>query len=120
MNKPVSFEIVKLLKSKKFDVEDRNKYQMYGTQNIPQLEFYNEIRWNIYKDYYLAPTISEVIMWLYEKYGIWITVERVLNGNYFSWISSTSKESFCNDELYKSQTTAYEEAIKYCLETIIK
>lgn len=74
MNKEVNPELAKLLKAKGFDVEQGKRYSMsmYGSQEIPQLERYNEVKWNLYDDYYLAPTIAEVIMWLYEKHSVWI------------------------------------------------
>jgi hypothetical protein len=111
MNTPVSFEIAKLLKEKGFDVKNRTQYQMYGTQNIPQLEPYNDTKWNIYKDYYSAPTIADVAMWLYEKHGIWISVDLIDDSTIF-------RHSFSNID-FKSPTEAYEAAIDYTLNNLI-
>ena len=50
MNKEVNFEIAKLLKEK-------------GFRLLPD-----------FKSSY--PTIAEVVMWLYEKHGVWISVQK--------------------------------------------
>ena len=83
MNTPVSFEIAKLLKEKEF--------------NIPQLYFYidGDISWKVdntrcrnqIEGEYAAPTIVEVVMWLYEKHGIWIeiTMGKDHTGVWFDW-----------------------------------
>ena len=70
MNTPVSFEIAKLLKEKGF--------------NIPQLYFYidGDISWKVdntrcrnqIEGEYAAPTIVEVVYWIYSKYDIWISL----------------------------------------------
>jgi hypothetical protein len=82
MNTPVSFELAKLLKEKEY--KDKN---MLGTVRLSEPEYYdpNGIIHNIKdifeeKDYKIedcfnAPTIAEVVMWLYEKHWIWIGVE---------------------------------------------
>ena len=53
MNQQVKFEIAKLLKEKGFD------FPRKASQNDYQGEY---------------PTIAEVVMWLYEKHGIWIWI----------------------------------------------
>lgn len=129
----ISFEIAKLLKEKGFDVKNRTQYQMYGTQNIPQLEPYNDTRWNIYKDYYLAPTIAEVVMWLYKKHGLWIYSlpiddnmklwqARIIKGEPFNKLSNTLKIISHGKISYRSMyspTEAYEAAIEYTLNNLI-
>ena len=70
-----------------------------------------------------APTIAEVVMWVYEKHGIWINVERHEPKSLFNWViiyqdDVAVKESRGNG--YKSPTEAYEAAIEYCLTNLIK
>ena len=121
---PVNPELAKLLKEKGFDVKDRTKYEMYGGQVIPQLEPYNDTKWNIYKDYHLAPIIAEVVMWLYEKHGIWISVQHRINGEDYvefeSNIRGKFKHSLNLHNNFNSPTEAYEAAIEYTLKNLIK
>lgn len=100
MNKEVKFEIIKLLKEKSFDFPKK------ASQNDYQGE---------------PPTIAEVVMWLYEKHGVWIYVQRdwdvgkclgfegIIDGN----------DGIINTKTFNSPTEAYEDAIKYTLENII-
>lgn len=107
MNTPVSFPIAKLLKEKRFD-----EYCMF-----------------IY-----APTIAEVVMWLYEKHGIWVYTECDCYGQeWYSKISVASKQNWENldkrhkivsafrkfNSEHKSPTEAYEAAIEYTLNNLI-
>lgn len=69
----------------------------------------------------LAPTIAEVVMWLYEKYGIWISVTKDWDVGKclgFESIIDTN-DGIINTETYNSPTEAYEAAIKYVLENLI-
>ncbi len=75
---------------------------------------------NGYLDIYSAPTISDVVMWLYEKHGIWIYPFRHDFNNEFYWhIDTPDEDEFTSDMNFNSPTEAYEAAIKYCLEKII-
>jgi hypothetical protein len=72
MNTPVEFSIAKLLKEKGFNKSVRLCYDGHGSSPLP----FNGGN-DLYKndlEYESAPTIAEVVMWLYEKYGIWIYV----------------------------------------------
>lgn len=72
MNIPVSFELSKLLKEKGFD-DVCQKWYSTGGGIYFQDEFENNRGFTpTYKCE--APTIAEVVMWLYEKHGIWIVV----------------------------------------------
>lgn len=123
MTTPVNPRLSKLLKEKGFDVEDRTKYQMYGSQVVPQLEPYDDIKWDIYKDYCLAPTIGDVVMWVYEKHGIWIKVEcpeNSVNNDWVSYIHKVGKyECLYASHIVNSPTKAYEAAIEYVLKNLI-
>jgi hypothetical protein len=123
MDTPINFELAKLLKEKGF--------------NIPQLYFYidGDISWKVdntrcrnqIEGEYAAPTISEVVMWLYEKHGIWISVIDK-NTDQTEWEFQTSKKGiglvFSSGQyppkFYNSPTEAYEAAIEYCLTNLIK
>lgn len=73
---------------------------------------------------YQAPTIAEVVMWLYEKHGIWIQVF-ILNKT-FAWKLQDVNTLVITclysqqDKGYKSPTEGYEAAIIHVLNTIIK
>lgn len=67
----------------------------------------------------VSPTIADVVMWLYEKYGIWISVdpENDINNTWFHTIShGTSTTIFGN---YRSPTEAYEAGIEDVLINMI-
>ena len=137
MNKEVNFEIAKLLKEKGFDKSTLCFYtkpnsKMFG---IDEHGRYYQIRnkakslWitgnaatlNI-DNVYFAPTIAEVVMWLYEKHGIWISVTKDWDVGKclgFESIIDTN-DGFINTETYNSPTEAYEAAITYCLENLIQ
>ena len=116
MNTPVSFEIAKVLKEKGF--------------NIPQLYFYidGDISWKVdntrcrnqIEGEYAAPTITEVVMWLYEKHGIWITVTSISQE---SWQCHMCRKGDslgkCYLEDFYTPTEAYESAIEYTLKNLI-
>ena len=104
MNTPVNPELAKLLAEKKIRIKCLSVLS------------YEEA-------YYLHPTIAEVVMELYEKFGIWIWVEQFDTSNEFEWVCRYENEGDCKDYdeiLYKSPKEAYEAAIKYCLTDIIK
>lgn len=74
-----------------------------------------------------APTIAEVVMWLYEKHGIWIRVTPFPysdNITHWRWEHMPTKYAIRNagwkkEEDYKSPTEAYERAIEYVLTRLI-
>ena len=140
MNTPVSFEMAKLLKEKGFDEQNLTIYQdgevLLLRSTISNSQFMTSRN-------YTAPTIAEVVMWLYQKYGIWTEVKRIVLGSDewgFGYIISylpkefeTAKrrsihlveiESFregvgsYTGAWYK-QTEAYEAAIEYTLTKLI-
>lgn len=130
MNTPVKFEIAKLLKEKGFDrvYSNSNFYTEGYPDNYPLNLFItkNDYTKEQYKMHYVAPTIAEVVMWLYDKYGIWIgvqptsIVEKFQFRTYWNnkgvmnqhWNNSMSKE-------FNSPTEAYETAIEYTLNKLI-
>ena len=70
-----------------------------------------------------APTISEVVMWLYEEHGIWTVVNVNIMGSwYFEHFDLKKKrnaEFKPTDTHYNSPTEAYEAAIEYTLNNLI-
>jgi|APGre2960657404_1045060.scaffolds.fasta_scaffold167526_2 hypothetical protein len=131
MNTPVSFELAKLLKEKEY--KDKN---MLGTVRLSEPEFYdpNGIIHNIKdifeeKDYKIedcfnAPTIAEVVMWLYEKHEIWIGVICDVGNDLlftFKIYSTKIGEERCivNGNMYESPTEDYEAAIEYTLKNLL-
>lgn len=125
MNTPVSFELAKLLKEKEY--KDKN---MLGTVRLSEPEYYdhNGIIHNIKdifeeKDYKIedcfnAPTISDVVMWLYEKHEIWIGVEASDDFTMFCFRVRKKEVSRLSFD-YNSPTEAYEAAIEYTLNNLI-
>ena len=99
MNTPVSFEIAKLLKEKGYPFE---------FITVGELK---EVPLNI-------PTIAEVVMWLYEKHGIWISVDPENDTDtWFFTISYNNSETIFGN--YSTPTEVYEAGIEYCLTNLI-
>jgi len=119
MNTTVTFEIAKLLKEKGFDNESCDYYNIDG-----ELRYDSEfpsLQCTKYFDYYDAPTIAEVVMWIYEKHGIWISVVMLYPKRYEYDIQKTDSTT----QLAKSHpqldtpTEACNEAILYTLNNLI-
>ena len=140
MNKEVNFEIAKLLQEKGFDEPCSHAYKEVESpvlyihrdkkyNNSFKKEWQDSVRKNSHMDNavikrYSAPTISEVVMWLYEKHGIWIVVQLDLVGRWY-YDTYTIQDNIPNHnttkkvERFNSPTEAYEAAIKYVLEKLI-
>ena len=125
MDTIVSFKLAKLLKEERFNEPIKQRYfiaENIDSDRFPFLQkecaLYN---WNNYDDfstsYYSAPTIAEVVMWLYEKHGIWIEVSReYANGKYiYQYFVDKNNQEFG----FNSPTEAYEAAIEYTLKNLI-
>ena len=158
MNTPVSFEIAKLLKEKGFNNECSFFYSvMEGeegkllpvTSSLEHIveyskkghKFFDEstdrtlIHQTLKNDYakgtVTAPTIAEVVMWAFEKHGIWISVftmdKWLPNGNdreqLFDYGIKQMKLGLINIpkkfEEFNSPTEAYAAAIEYTLNNLI-
>ena len=139
----ISFNLAKLLKEQEFDkycnsgyTETGDKYLHQGGQELVcNGQSYYEGRSYIGGKFYCAaPTIAEVIMWLYEKHNIWIEISLTDNSRhlYFDYTITTSNNRDYNDEecfdsakriydkdKHGSPTKAYEAAIEYCLTKLI-
>lgn len=123
MNTPITFPIAKLLKEKGFDKV--MKYH-YPNLSIEKQEIYLPTNWNKFtymsgnSEYYSAPTIAEVIMWLYEKHGIWIWVNPYKdhaadNNEPYKAQMNVFKNGITVSKEYRTPTEAYSKAIEYVL-----
>jgi len=120
MNTPVKFETSKLLKEKGYNEQTIDIYQdgeiLRLKSTISNKEFMTSRN-------YSAPTIAEVVMWLYEKYKIWIQVF-ILNKT-FAWKVQDVNTLVITclyaqqDKGYNSPTEAYEAAIEFTLKNLI-
>lgn len=68
-----------------------------------------------YFETFSAPTVAEVVMWLYEKHGIWISVNPMWN--YVVYKNDGYKTTYSN--FGNSPTEAYLAAIEYTLKNLI-
>lgn len=131
MNTPVSFEIAKLLKEKGFNLYCTWSYwKTELTSETPgyALEDGTTSQENYYDfERYYAPTIAEVVMWLYEKYEIWLRVTPIPYSDnithwrweYMSTNYATRNSGWKKVKDHMSPTEAYSEAIKYCLTKLL-
>lgn len=106
MNTRVNIEIAKLLDNKKYP------YVFTTVGNVGRVPL------NI-------PTIAEVVMWLYEKHGIWIITSFELNiethKKEWFWVAVKNGEEIAYQyHDFNSPTEAYESAITYTLENLVK
>ena len=133
MNTPVSFELAKLLKEKGFDEYCKLCVEEGDERPLP-FNAGNILHKNSLHPYYSTPTIAEVVMWLYEKHGIWIGVDCDCYGIlWYANLSVASEKNWDNIHLrheiisaskkfpneHNSPTEAYEAAILYTLNNLI-
>lgn len=126
MNTPISFPIAELLKKEGFnrsgylqDVWLGNKYEWVGkgknkkSISIPVFGLGSSS---------ILPTIADVIMWLYEKYGIWIYTVKDYDMPKFNYAIQRphiySVLSHLHND-FSSPKEAYETAIEYTLKNLI-
>jgi hypothetical protein len=149
MNTPVSFEIAKLLKEKGFDMPTQRYYEhaLTSKKDLETNNYTGSFGWEkgetnlqygffrnnggmadlTNENWYMcsAPIIAEVVMWLYEKHGIWINPQPfVKRDGFVVWLFDIFKDNFIIEQLQPSKgvTTpieAYEAAIKYTLKKLI-
>lgn len=116
MNKPVNFELAKLLKEKEYNKPSNYYYNENGYlfRHITFTE--KEHDWTI-----SAPTIANVVMWLYEKHEYWCysyTNGKIWHPCIQHKFGDIAVLSGKIGE-FNSPTEAYEAAIKYVLEKLI-
>ena len=121
MNTPVNFELAKLLSKKGYNEPTLDAYVYRGIEH--QDSSYKGI---LTKNKLIcdisAPTIADVVMWLYEKHGIWIYTVRdydipkfnyaIQQPNVYSVLTHTHND-------FNSPTEAYENAIEYTLKNLM-
>lgn len=133
MNTPVSFQLAKLLKEKSFNLPCIQQYTYNGdviycvnNWGQPKLKTNDESYSDSGGDCISAPTIAQVVMWLYEKHDVWISVlsysDEELNQTLWEnkVIDISDDYNDCSDyTFYHSPTEAYEAAIGYVLNNLI-
>jgi hypothetical protein len=113
MNTTISFNLAKLLKEKGF----KNIFSSSEKFYYPDTE---ELTENNRGDNLPAPTISDVVMWIYERHGIWIWVSMELGFNTtFCWQLTGERTSSNYKSYFKTPTEAYLGAIEYTLTNLI-
>lgn len=135
MNTPVSFELAKLLKEKEIYIPAFHYYEnevlkepYLENGSSTDTEFRVELSdlkeyFNKWSKKISAPTIAEVVMWLYEKHEIWTVVNvNIMESWYFEHFDLKEKrnaEFKPTDTHYDSPTEAYEAAIEYTLKNLL-
>ena len=118
MNTEVNYKIAKLLKEKGFDERTKTWHQR-GDGVVGCVEgkrdFYNR-KGDVYTS---APTIAEVVMWLYEKHGIWIEVIKFIDHASDVNDGHTFKSNYTFNKEFNSPTEAYLSAITHILNNLI-
>lgn len=124
MNTPVSFLLAKLAIQKGFDKECKEYWNLIEYSS----EWIVENRINLDSvDFMNAPTISDVVMWLYEKHIIWIQVKPGGRLETWDFIVQKKDNHFAvpffeikqHKPYFNSPTEAYEAAIEYTLNNLI-
>lgn len=101
MNTPVSFELTQLLINKNYPIEFISVGEI------------KEVPLNI-------PTIAEVVMWIYEKHGIWMWIEKGVNpDNFYPVIQNHINFKYSMKHWKDSISEAYEAGIEYVLKNLI-
>lgn len=127
MNTEVGFELAKLLTEKNVIFKEAKKiYNHPDYSNNNELlngSIISNAEGDLYDCYLAAPTITDVVMWLYEEHGIWIEVRRVSNFDEIRFQSYIDEKPLVGDlGGYLSQdlpTEAYKAAIEYTLTKLI-
>lgn len=130
MNTLINFELAKLLKEKGFDEPTLLCYDKCDMLASYAETVFKPKNYNTSGYVKSAPTIAEVIMWLYEKHGIWIYSYKVEPFVYedipypkYVWISKCDEKFVDTDNglavnHYNSPIEAYEAAIEYTLNNL--
>jgi hypothetical protein len=130
MNTPITFDLARLAKQKGFD-EKCNQIYYDGTDELREYSHF------LYSRDLKAPTIAEMLMWLYEKHKIWIHVrgdcEYKFKFEINTWKWYEPEKTYRLGQVvlgtgwletysdpFNSPTEAYLAAIEYTLKNIIK
>lgn len=122
MNNLVNFKVAKLLKDNNFNGETTVAYALNGNAVASDHNYNTGLGnssgkrwWNTYEiDMFAAPLISDTVIWIYDKYGIFVSIK--LYNNKFTFIIQCNSEAdkFLN-EYYNSINEAYQAGIEYVL-----
>lgn len=75
MNKPIKYPLAKLLKEKGFTEQVNNYFGDNGKEEIFQPKYTGNYNSHVMVGLVTSrPNLIDVIMWIYEKHGIWINV----------------------------------------------
>ena len=112
LSKEVSFPLAKLLKEKGQNIISSKL--MYASNGELTDAIYD------FDDWCFAPTIAEVIDWLFEKHGIWINVTISQEDGWEYIIGNTiTFDGLGYKSLFNSPKEAYEAAIEHTLNELI-
>ena len=120
MNTPVNFELAKLLVEKKMHIKTLSTLS-YGVEEGKEPTLLpNEFIFGKMSSYN-APLILEVVMWLFEKHGIWIHSTYRDNVVGFNYSICNIKTNTVEMEAWEfnSPTKAYEAGIIYTLKKLL-
>lgn len=133
LSAPVSFKLAKLLKRKRYKNTTPNKlsrpyYNHLGVLNGDMTEYITAYIAKKNTKHLLsidAPTIGEIVDWLFEEYKIWIIINiDIRNRWYFELYNLKDKRNaeilIDNEYYFNSPIKSYEAAITYCLNKLIK
>ena len=124
MNTPVTLEIARLLKEKGYNEICQayfNNESLFNSKVIEQ----DSDDWNgdsYTNDVVSAPTIAEVVMWLWKTHKIWIYIRNFETLPFCSYIlqNGESMISFHNgNKGFKTPAEAYQEAVLHTLKNLI-
>lgn len=132
MKTHVNFEIAKLLKEKGFEgTKSPLWYYKDGTLHKTSTNGYKGLKcWNTWEATqgvrWDAPTVAEVVIWLYQKHGIWVYTKPVLDEDgewifkgYVKHLNDFKAKEY-QTKLLREPTESYEAAITYVLENLIQ
>ena len=96
---------------------NKKGYKHYYEGTIEELDLMDKSNPDLHSE------IMQVIMWLYEKHGIWIYISDSSARLGFRYqiqkLKILGENNFSSEERYNSPTEAYEAAIEYCLTKLI-
>jgi hypothetical protein len=133
MNTLLNFNNSRLLKDIGFNLDDCNQgwfanfgdlnddtYEFLGTYTFLNIQTRNDREWEIQ-----APTIADVVMWLFDKHKIWIYIRPILNEDgewifkgYVKFMHNFKAKEY-QTNLLISPTETYVAAIEYTLKNLL-
>lgn len=123
MTTAVKFEIAMLLKEKEFSYTGKCYYEneIWLVDTLAKFP-HGTLKMDIC---FPAPTIAEVVMWLYDKHSIWVECLHRGDMGDFTFKASKLKNGwrkephYIHESGFNTPTEAYDAAIEYCLTNLI-